>query len=213
MIHHLKSTKEKILFILKKESEISIKDIMEYFTISNVAVRRHLNDLIREDFVAEKTVKQTIGRPYIIYSLTQKGHETFPNQYERFSQNILKDIENIGGNEVVQAVLTARRAREETELTSALSDKSFEEKIELLYKLQDEKGYMHEIEKTASGGYLVKNYNCPIFSLASSHHDICTNEKEMYRHIFSESEVQAHKFMTKGEKYCSWTITNPKSKG
>ncbi len=212
MMHHLKSTKEKLLFILKKESEISIKEIMEYFSISNVALRRHLNDLIRENFVAENTIKQPIGRPYSVYSLTQKGHETFPNRYEKFSQDMLKAIEYIGGDEAVKAVLMARKKREESELTSALTDKNFDEKIELLYKLQDEKGYMHEIEKTATGDYLVKNYNCPIFSLASSHRDICANEKEMYRQIFPNSDVQAHKYMTKGEKYCSWTITQPNNK-
>src|SRR5699024_3178983 len=113
--------------------------------------------------------------------------------------------------EAVQAGLRARKEREESELTSVLANKSFEEKIDLLYKLQDEKGYMHEIEKTASGDYLVRNYNCPIFSLASSHQNICDNEKEMYRHIFLDSEVQAHKYMTRGEKYCSCTIKHPKN--
>src|SRR5690625_1198234 len=112
---------------MKKESEIYIKSVMEYFTISNVAVRRHLNDLIREGFVAEKTIKQSIGRPFIVYSLTQKGHETFPNRYEKFSQDILQDIEQIGGDEAVQAVLTARKEREESELTSALVNKRFDE--------------------------------------------------------------------------------------
>lgn len=73
MLSHLKSTKEKLLFILKRDSEASIKEIMDYFTISNVAVRRHLNDLIREGFVAERTEKQEIGRPYLIYSLTKRA--------------------------------------------------------------------------------------------------------------------------------------------
>src|SRR5699024_10046137 len=130
----------------------------------------------------------------------------------KFSQDILKDIEQIGGDEAVQAVLTARKEREESELTSALMNKSFEEKIDLLYKLQDEKGYMHEIEKTASEDYLVRNYNCSYLSLALSDRNICDNEKEMYRQIVPDSDVQANKYMTRGEKYCSWTITNPKNK-
>ena len=49
------SSKEKILYILKKDSEISIKDLMEYFSISEVAVRRHLNDLIRQGFVRKNS--------------------------------------------------------------------------------------------------------------------------------------------------------------
>lgn len=209
MLRQLKSTKEKLLFILKKESEISIKDMMAYFTISNVAVRRHLNDLIREGFVREETVKQPIGRPYIIYSLTKKGHETFPEQYEKFSKDMLKDIEQIGGNEAVRAVLTARKDREENELKVLLANKNFDEKVELLYQLQDEKGYMHEIEQTASGDYVVRNYNCPIYSLASSHHEICSKEKEMYRQLLPNSNVQAQQYMAEGEQYCSWTITRP----
>lgn len=209
MINSLKSTKEKLLYILKKDHEIPIKEIMGYFTISNVAVRRHLNDLIREGFVSERAIKQDIGRPFIVYSLTRKGHETFPNQYEQFSKDLLKDMEKVGGEKVVQDILTVRKEREEFALKTELAKKSFDEKIELLYQLQDKKGYMHEIEQTASGDYLIRNYNCPIFSIASSYDVICTNEKEMYCGIFPDSEVKAHAYMTKGGKYCSWTITNP----
>lgn len=209
MMRHLKSTKEKLLFILKKDSDTSIKEIMDYFTISNVAVRRHLNDLIREGFVVERTVKQEIGRPFIIYSLSKKGHETFPNQYKQFSNDLLKDIEEIGGEQAVQSILSARKEREELELQTELLGEKFDDKIELLYQLQDVKGYMHEVEKTASGDYVIKNYNCPIFSLASSYDVICANEKEMYRKIFPDSDVKAHGYMAKGEKYCCWTITNP----
>lgn len=211
MLSHLKSTKEKLLFILKRDSEASIKEIMDYFTISNVAVRRHLNDLIREGFVAERTEKQEIGRPYLIYSLTKKGHDTFPSQYEQFSKDMLTDIKEVGGEEAVDAVLSARKDREEVELKTVLSDKSFDEKIALLYKMQDEKGYMHEIEQTASGDYLVKNYNCPIYSLATSYDSICANEKEMYQDLFPNSDVKAHAYMTKGKSYCSWTITKPEN--
>lgn len=209
MMSSLKSTKEKLLYILKKDHEISIKEIMDYFTISNVAVRRHLNDLIREKFVAERTIKQEIGRPFIVYSLTKKGHETFPNQYEQFSLDILKDLEEVGGEEAVEDVLFARKKREASELKEKLANKNFEEKIVELCAYQDQKGYMHEFEQTASGDYLVKNFNCPIFSLASNYQIVCTNEKDMYRKVFPESDVTPHSCMTKGGKYCCWTITNP----
>jgi len=210
MISSLKSTKEKLLYILKKDHEIPIKDIMDYFTISNVAVRRHLNDLIQEKFVTERSIKQDIGRPYSVYSLTRKGHETFPNQYEQFSIDILKDLEEVGGEVAVQDVLSARKKREAAELQQQLANKNFTEKIAELCAYQDRKGYMHEFEQTPSGDYLVKNYNCPIFSLASNYEVVCSNEKDMYRKVFPNSEVTSHSCMTKGGKFCCWTISNPK---
>src|SRR5690625_3084373 len=124
-----KTTKDKILYILKKDNEISIKELMEYFTISEVAIRRHLNDLIREQFVKEKVVKQSIGRPYHLYSLTSKGHETFPNQYDQLPVELLKDLEDLHGEEVVNDVLKKRIEREEEELIEQLANSDdFEEK-------------------------------------------------------------------------------------
>src|SRR5690625_1137744 len=114
--------------------------MMDYFTISNVAVRRHLNDLIREGFVTERTMKQEIGRPFIIYSLTTKGHKTFPNQYEQFSMELLKDIEEMNGEAAVQDILKARKDREESEIKSQLLDKPFDERIVDLFEFQDSRG-------------------------------------------------------------------------
>lgn len=203
------TTKEKILHILKKDNEISIKELMDYFSISEVAIRRHLNDLIRQQFVKERTVKQDIGRPYHLYSLTKKGHHTFPNQYEQLSVELLQDLEMLQGKKAVHEVLLRRKEREEQALQQELPEESFDERVKKLVELQEEKGYMLECEQTDEGDYEIKNFNCPIYSLASSYHIVCTNEKEMYRDVFPKSDVTSHSCMTKGGKYCKWTITNP----
>ena len=204
------STKEKILHILKKDSEISIKELMEYFSISEVAVRRHLNDLLRQGFVKEKIVKQDIGRPFHLYLLTAKGHNTFPNQYEQLPMELLQDLEELQGEEAVKDLLLKRKEREEAEFVSQMENIDFDEKVKRIAEIQQEKGYMIEYEKTASGDYEVKNFNCPIFNLASNYGQICNNEKDIYRNIFPDSKVKAQSCMTKGAKYCCWTITKPK---
>lgn len=204
-----RTTKEKVLYILKKDIEISIKDLMDYFSISEVAVRRHLNDLIRQGFVKERIEKQEIGRPYHLYSLTKKGHDTFPNQYEQLPVELLKDLEMLQGKEAVTELLLQRKEREEEELSSTLQHANFDEKIKTIIDSQEEKGYMIECNLTDDGGYEIKNFNCPIFNLASTYRQICRNEKDMYTSLFPESNVIAQTCMTKGEKYCCWKITKP----
>src|SRR5690625_4717401 len=81
MIKSFTSTKRKLLIVLKKSNESSMKEIMQHFNLSEIAIRRHLHDLIREQLVEEHSVKQEIGRPFKVYRLTTKGHELFPNQY------------------------------------------------------------------------------------------------------------------------------------
>jgi len=205
-----KTTKDKILYILKKDNEISIKELMEYFTISEVAIRRHLNDLIREQFVKEKVVKQSIGRPYHLYSLTSKGHETFPNQYDQLPVELLKDLEDLHGEEVVNDVLKKRIEREEEELIEQLANSDdFEEKIKKMTEFQEEKGYIIDYDRTKDGDYQIKNFNCPIYNVASSFNQICTHEKEMFKNVFPGSEIVSRSCMTKGDKYCYWFISKP----
>jgi|SRR5690625_4638473 len=206
------TTKDKILHILKKDSEIAIKDLMDYFSISEVAIRRHLNDLIRQGFVKERVVKQDIGRPYHLYSLTGKGHETFPNQYEQLPLELLKDLESLQGKKAVSELLLKRKKREEEEFSSQLQGEDFDKKVKKIVELQEEKGYMMEVEKVPDGGYEIKNFNCPIYNLASNYVQICTNEKDLYATLFPESKVIAHSCMTKGEKYCRWVITKPEDR-
>lgn len=202
-------TKQKLLNILKKENECSMKEIMENFSISEVAIRRHLRDLIQQDLVKERTVKQEIGRPYHLYELTKKGHDTFPNQYEQLPLEILKDIETLHGSEGVSDLLGKRKERELDMYQKQLKSHSLDERIEKMIEIQSERGYMPEFERTPEGDYKIKNYNCPIYNIASSYGEICRNEKDVLKRLFPNSEVISHSQISKGEKYCSWTIKKP----
>lgn len=202
------STKDKILHILKKDVKTSIKEIMDYFTISEVAIRRHLNDLTRQGFVKEEVVKQEIGRPYHLYSLTDKGHQTFPNQYEQLPIELLEDLEELEGKEVVRELLLQRKKREEKELAAALYASDFTGRIAQLINLQEKKGYMIEYEENDDQSIEIKNFNCPIYTVASKYKEICTNENNMYENLFPGSKISFNSCMTSGEKYCGWVITN-----
>jgi len=203
------STKEKLLNILKKDHKSTIKDIMVYFSISEIAVRRHLNELEQQKLIRREEVKQDIGRPYYIYYLTEKGHQTFPNQFEQLPLEILQDLETSKGKQAVNDLLKQRKIREVKTFNEKLKEKSFDEKIAEIAKIQDEKGYMIEYDKNEKGDYDIKNYNCPIINIASAYRQLCSNEKKIYAEIFPGSEVISKNCITRGDHYCHWVITKP----
>lgn len=203
------TTKDMILHQLKKEYEVSMKELMMHFSISEVAVRKQLHDLIRQGFVRKRKVKADIGRPMLVYALTDKGHHTFPNQYKMLPKELLEDLEASLGKQAVHKLLSERKDREERELQSYMKDASFSEKLAKLVHYQEEKGYLIEMETRETGDVELKNFNCPIYHLASNYQMICTNEKDMYRNLFPDSKIMSSSCMTKGGKYCCWTITNP----
>src|SRR5699024_9223968 len=166
-----RSTKDKILIVLKKRHELSMKELVTYFTISETAVRKQLNELLRQGFAQERIVKKEIGRPYYLYKLTSKGHEAFTNHNDQLPIQLLEDL------------------KESREVTPA---DSFKNKIEQLIAYQEEKGYIIDMDEDEEGNIQIINYHCPIFNLASEYDVICSHEREIYRDIFPDSEVISH---------------------
>ena len=205
------TTKEKILYILKKDGEISMKELAEHFSISDIAIRKHVQSLIWDGFIQKRKVRQEIGRPYHVYSLTKKGHSTFPNQYEELPVKLLQDLEALEGKQMVDDLLQYRRERIQNEIDKELPD-DFDARIEKMIRLQKERGYMIDYQKLDNGDYHIKIFNCPIYNIASAYHEVCENEEIMYNQLFPDSDVTVTSYLTKGAKYCSWTISKERSK-
>ncbi|WP_067725726.1 helix-turn-helix transcriptional regulator [Oceanobacillus damuensis] len=202
-------TKEKLLNTLKKNSGATIDTIMEHFSISEIAVRKQLHELVQQGLVRKDAHKQKIGRPYYTYALTGKGHETFPDQYKNLPLELLQDLEELHGKKAVQEFLNKHTDRDKAHLKEAMETEDFDEKITELARKQNEKGYMLEVERTNAGNYEIRNFHCPVANIATCYPQMCTNEKKLFEEVFPYSEVEAHTFITKGEPMCRWTITKP----
>lgn len=202
-----RTTKEKVLYILKKDGEVSMRELADYFTISDIAVRKHVQSLLWDGFIKKRRKRQEIGRPYHLYSLTKKGHHTFPNQYDKLPVKLLEDLEELEGKKVVENLLRHHKLQEEKEFASKLPAEGFDERMEAMIRLQEEKGYMMDYSKNETGDYEMKIFNCPIYNLASEFDQVCANEETMYQNLFPNSEVNITSHLTKGAKFCSWTIS------
>ncbi|MCF3943260.1 helix-turn-helix transcriptional regulator [Oceanobacillus alkalisoli] len=205
-----KTTKERLILILKKNKAVTMDELMAFFTISEPAVRKHLHELESEELIKKRKHKQKIGRPFYTYELTEKGHGQFPNQYEQLPVELLHDLEELQGPELVTALLDKRMEREEDELLTKLDGKDFDEKVHHLVEAQNNVGYMIEVEKTSDGDYILTNYNCPIVNIAKAYQQVCSNEKIMYNRLFHESNVVPEEYITTGSHICRWVIKAPK---
>lgn len=188
-----------------------MKELSEHFTISEIAIRKHLRELIAQNFVKERAEKQEIGRPYFLYSLTEKGHETFPNQYKQLPIELLNDVEELFGKEAVGELLKLKTMREQQEIKGELTEEDFDSSISKVLQYMKEKGYLLEYEKTEQGDYEIKTFNCPIYKVATKYNEICHNEKQMYEELFPDSQVRVTSCIAKGENHCHWYFSRPQA--
>src|SRR5699024_4400622 len=132
--------------------------------------RRHLNTLERDNLIASKLVRQAMGRPTNVYSLTEEADQLFPRHYSDFALDFLQDIEELEGPEKVKHLFDRREERMSDQYKKQVKGKTLEEKVNQLAELQNEKGYMVEVEEEPrTGNFILKEYNCPISQVAKEY--------------------------------------------
>lgn len=72
------STRHLIMTLLKTKGPLTIGALAEELGITEMGVRRHVLQLEQEGLAKTKVVRQAMGRPLHMYSLTEKSEEYFP---------------------------------------------------------------------------------------------------------------------------------------
>jgi predicted ArsR family transcriptional regulator len=198
--------RQELLLVLKKHGRITFEKLMSYFTISEPALRKHIRYLERKNFIKKEAHKQKIGRPYYTYKLTGEGHRLFSSENDQLPVQILKDAETLYGKNVVYELLAKRMEHERVNYEKASQSERLEEKVKEIVGMQLENGYMPEIHQRKDGGIELKNYHCPIYKLASSYRQVCTNEKTMYEELFPDCSVTIQSNIVEGDHVCKWII-------
>ncbi|KIL49512.1 helix-turn-helix transcriptional regulator [Jeotgalibacillus soli] len=200
-----KSTKEKILDLLKKEEHLTVNDLTNRLEITHMAVRKHLIKLEKDGVIATKAIKQPVGRPLQMYMLSKKAQDYFPKNYEGISVDILHDIKEIHGEESVELLFKKREDRLTQEYRGRLDEKtSPREKLNELAAIQNDKGYMAELTEVDENTFELTEYNCPIFSVAKDFKVACRCETELFKNILGTEQINRTCCQTDGDNYCKF---------
>lgn len=200
------STRNQILNMLKTKGSMTVGEMAEDLGITEMAVRRHLNTLERDDLIKSRLLRQAMGRPTNVYYLSEEAENMFPKNYQDLSLELLKDVEELQGEHVVEELFRRRKQRMEESYQDFITDEDMEAKLEALARLQNEKGYMVEVKKEeGSGKYILVESNCPISNVAREYNVACDCERDLFKKVL-KAEVSQKQCMATGGDNCVYEI-------
>ncbi|MGG2063724.1 MULTISPECIES: helix-turn-helix transcriptional regulator [unclassified Bacillus (in: firmicutes)] len=206
-----RSTKEEILQLLKVRGEQTVAVLAEALQITEMAVRRHVSRLEKEELIEAKMVRQHVGRPMYVYRLSTKGEDLFPKQYKQFAVEMLEDLLHIGDEELVKKLLRARTNRMEEQLANRINRKETTvERLKEIAAVQEKNGYMVRVQKESEHSFLLQKQNCPLIEVAEKFPQICHDEKNMYDTLLPDADVKILSSMCDGDCFCSYQIKEKK---
>ena len=200
----MKSTREKVLHTLVIHPRSTIVEIAESVEINPISVRHHLTSLQADGFVNAEEERHGVGRPRLVYFLTENGQEKFPKRYFRLTNHLLEQMKKTLSDEDFKKIFKnmADDITEEYELK--ITNLDFEEKLDLLKTVMANEGYdIHWIK--LNNEYEIQEVACPFYQIGKDHPEICLFDQSLIANMLSISEQDI--IRTKhGDNHCSFKI-------
>lgn len=204
------STREYILQLLKTKGALSTKDLTDELGITVMAVRRHIQSLERDNLITSKTIRQSMGRPTAVYTLTKQAEGFFPRKYHTLTLELLGELEDHFGEDAVEQIFEGRKNKMLKKYDEIMQGKDISGRVAMLADIQNENGYMVEWEQVNEEEYLIKEHNCPIEQVATKYQHACQCELELFESLLGDAEVSRTDCLAKGGQRCTYSIKKRK---
>ena len=199
------STRDLILHTLKAVAQSNIESLALAADVSPITVRHHLNALQADGLIEVESVRRKVGRPFYVYSLTEKGNELFPQKYFSLTNRLLEELKDRLPPETVNEIFISLVERILEERAGEFENLSFEERLNYVIHLLGTEGFLARWEKMADGRYQIIEYSCPYISMGQQHTEVCTLDKQLMITVLG-TPVEQHSCMLNGDDCCQFTM-------
>lgn len=200
----MKSTKDKILGTLLRKPRITINDLAKAVGINPISVRHHLTNLQMEGLISAEEERHGVGRPRLVYSLTEDGLERFPTKYFRLTTRLLNQMKETMPGPVVAELFNQIAEDLASEYSSQIEGLSMEERLDFVQEMLAQEGFTVEWEKKGSQ-YQIHEISCPYYQIGVTHPEVCTVDQTLISRMLAlpASKVQC---ILDGGSHCTYVV-------
>ena len=203
----MKSTREKVLLTLVSNPRSTILEIAREVGINAISVRHHLTSLQAASLVSAEEERHGVGRPRLVYFLTDHGMEKFPTRYYHLTNNLLTEMKASMPEAEVKNIFRKMANKLSKEYKPAFETLKFEDKLGLLKNVMAREGYDLTVSKTGDK-YQLNEISCPFYQIGREHPEICLFDKYLISKLLSIPEDQVEHIHNK-ENHCAFQISKP----
>jgi DeoR family suf operon transcriptional repressor len=200
----MKSTRERILYTMAAQPRCTINDLADAVGISAISVRHHLSSMEAEGLVSSDEERHGVGRPRLVYFLTEKGLERFPTRYFRLTNRLLEQIKQSLPQSAVQDLFKQMALDMAQGYAQKAQKLPIEEKLNLVQEALAQEGFIVEWEKKAEG-YQINEITCPFFHVGEHHPEVCAVDHTVISTVLN---IPTEKItcVLQGDAHCSYLV-------
>lgn len=200
----MKTTRERILQTLLKRPRTTINQLAEAVGINPISVRHHLTNLQVEGLVSAEEERHGVGRPRLVYILTEDGMERFPTRYLRLTSRLLDQLKSTMPEPMVSKLFLQMATDMADDYSEQMKGLSMEDRLDLAKTLLAEEGFNVEWEK-AGAQYHIHEITCPYLQIGQNHPEVCTVDQTLISKMLAVPAEKVQCILS-GDAKCTYVV-------
>ena len=173
-----RSQRLKVVNALKRTQGLPVRDLAAKLDMSYMGVKDICTDLEKRGFLDTWRKPQKMGRPLMLYRLTQRAHELFPAASNPMTIELLEAAQRLFGQAAAEKLLLTVFQKKTEHFKTKLKGTTVAERAKWLARLRDHDGHMSDCE-TTDGEVRIIEHHSPILDLIRAFPIVVKLESEM----------------------------------
>jgi len=200
----LQATRQQVLDYLRRHGQATVKELGQLLGLTSTGIRQHLTVLERDGLVAAHEERGHVGRPALVYRLTEQGDAHYPKLYDSLASVLLNELRTIAGPDALQKVLRRVATRFAEPYTGRVEGKPLAERVAEAARILQERGCLAD-SRMHNGDWYIIQYSCPFPSVARSNSGVCAMEVDFVRRL-TGADARLVSSLLRGDRSCSYRI-------
>ncbi|MFQ5880339.1 MAG: helix-turn-helix transcriptional regulator [Dehalococcoidia bacterium] len=200
----MQSTRQEILHYLRRRGGASVRELGQLLGLTSTGIRQHLTVLERDGLVQAHEERGRVGRPTLVYSLTEKADDLFPKSYDVLANLLIEEIRALDGSERLYQLLHRVAQRMAERHAERLKDKPLPERVAEAVSIMQEQGCLTEYQQQ-DDEFLINEYACPYHNVSRSHSAMCALDVDFVR-ILTQADTRLTRSLLRGDLACTYRI-------
>ncbi len=194
--------------LLKLRGPQTAAQLAGQLDVTTMAVRQHLDALLREGDVTWEDHGGKVGRPSRHWALTTRSRDRFPDTHAELTVRLIDSLRGALGTAALDTVVAHYQAQTEARYRQAIPERTqVGERVQILARLRDEEGYMASVERDDDGSWLLVENHCPICAAAEHCQGFCDGELRTFENTLGKGvSVAREEHLLRGARRCTYRI-------
>jgi predicted ArsR family transcriptional regulator len=196
-----RSARLRVLNELKRTQGLCVADLAERIGMSYMGAKGICLDLEKRGLLDTWRQPQKIGRPHLLYRLTERAQDLFPVESNTLTLDILEASRKLFGASAPDKLLLLVFQKKTEQYLAKLKGDTPAERAKWLARLRDHEGYMSECEAEPTGAVRIVEHHSPVLDILRQYPLVAKLEVDMFQRLVG-TPVQREETAASG-LYCA----------